>query len=336
VPTSRLSSATLRRHYEAILDGRFVERYAGASFDEYLALVRLHHPSMTTKWAVEAARRHGRPDLADHPISREDPAEPHEDLIPPLAELHKLVRLLEREPVDLRQHIDSATRALECLHGTISGWEGLGQSKDWLEISLFKCKGEAVERVAPPVYSAVVAPNQVDDACLSSLLLSTRARALDIRHQTPFDLRSLRDHTAVEMLILSAPVLHGARDFSAPMLRELRLSGADLERDEAMIAMLTSNAASLERLHISGEAGFSPSRLPAMNRLRLLHVVADRAFRDEWLEYAVAHDAVGVEFNEPLKPSKVVYEIAAELDDADVLRVTKGKTIPPESDDRDA
>ncbi len=41
----------------------------------------------------------------------------------------------------------------------------------------------------------------------------------------------------------------------------------------------------------------------------------------------MAHDSVGVEFNEPLKPSKVVYEIAAELDDADVLRVTKGKTI---------
>ena len=328
--SSRLSPATLRRHYEATLDGRFAERYAGASFDEYLALVRLHHPNLTTKWAVEAARRHGRPDLADHPFLPEDPPEPYIDLIPPLAELaqhHQLLRLLERAAVDLREHIDPSTRALECVHGTISGWEGLRQAKDWLEISLSKCRSEAVERLEPPVDSAVVALNQVDGTCLSSLLLSTRARALDVRHAAPFDLRSLRQQTALEMLILSAPVLHGARGFSAPRLRELRLSGADLEHDEAMIAMLTSNAVRLERLHLSGEAGFSPSRLPAMNRLRLLRVVADRRFRDEWLEYAIAHDRVGVGFSEPLKPSKVHYEIAAELDDADVLRVTKGKTL---------
>ena len=319
----------LRHYLEALFDGELPRRFAGATFEEYVALLRLRYPATTQRWAVDMAGSHGRPDLMRHPIDEPAAAAtgafaPPDDELASLGDPRTLVRVLRRGPSDLRQVLVAGARALECVNATIGGWSALSKGSPWLHVELRMCKGDGVEWVAPPVETRVLRVVSCDDDCLASAVGSTSARILDVHHAAPLDLRLLAGHSHVERLRVGAPVVHGARALSIKGLRVLSLVGASFD-DEAR-ALLEANAATLETLTLSGPLGFAPDWLPPLPRLKLLIVTADPRHRAAWIAYALdgarhALDFTRVRAPQPKEPTH--RHVSADRD-ADLFEVTRG------------
>jgi hypothetical protein len=314
----------LRHYFEETFDRHEVSRYAGADFEEFLALLRITRPDTTPAVAAASAATCSRPDLAKYGATYPpEPAVPREDDLASARLKYRSVGLVRRGVYDLRTVLAGTdARVFEAQQVTLEGWSGLGVRGDWAFVELRACKSTDPAPLSPPVAADSLSVNQCDPTCVGAVLRSTSARTAFVYQPDGayvFDLRLLAGHRRLERLTVIAPLVHGARHLQVASLRYLWLNRSTL--DAEVRSLLERLAPSLETLGLVTLEPFLPRDLPPLPRLQQLTVGAFPAVRSEWLEFAVgSYPRVGVDFaNAQGYPRWRRYSVAESYHDHDVL-----------------
>ncbi|CAN5925016.1 hypothetical protein BH11MYX4_BH11MYX4_01440 [soil metagenome] len=274
----------LRRYYDASFDGR-LGAYAGATWPEYLALIKRRLPKVTPRWAAEEAARLGRSDLLSH-VARFSPEPPWVDAtgVEYLASKYPSVRESKKGRVDLARRIGARdVRVIELQRSDIVGWQGLaGRKLKFVELR--RCKTDALAEIAPRCSADWLSLYLSSKSCATVLCSGTRARTLVILHNSPFDLRLLARQSRLEDLGIAAPTIVGARHLRSAVLARLRLGRYDL--DDEILATVVAHEATLSDLELESDVPFRPQDLPRLPKLRQLTVPAYEEHRAAWLDFA--------------------------------------------------
>jgi hypothetical protein len=289
----------LRNYYESSFDGLTRDRYRGATFGEFVELVRIAFPGTTPASARQLAAAQGRPDLARSPIAPARSRDPE-----PLWEDPDLEKLARNPPhvfiqnsgkVDLSRLLaGTRARILTAHKNVVRGWNGLAEGDRWLHIQFYSCKTSDHHALDRPQACQHLVVSGCDDGCLHVLLTSTRCKIVRVVHRARVDLGLLRGHSGLESLYVDAPLVHGGGRLDTRSLRKLSViaigSFAELR------PVVRASAARLERLEVGPAEPFLPGDLGKLPRLRRLSVRAYPQLRSEWIDFAVAHPQTRVEF----------------------------------------
>lgn len=286
--------AVRRRHLEAVYDGRTKDFFAGATADEYVALVQQRFPGASRRFAIENAGANGRPDLMGVSLAGEpeDPLDYETDL-ERVARTHRLVRAVKRGPVDLRTLMAGAPEALECVHGALTNFDAL-EGRRFVHLELRNCT--AVPPRSLGGARALVGLLRlvfVETAVLQAVAAVTDALRLELQHDHPIDLVCFAEHGRLEAVSVSAPEVSGLCHLRAGGLSRLSVVGRSEDED---IRRLLSAAPRLEQLAIGGRSGFGPEWLPELPALQRISVPASNEHREAWIRYGEARPTVGFDF----------------------------------------
>src|SRR5262249_37905635 len=137
-------------------------------------------------------------------------------------------------------------------------------------------------------------------------------------------LRAFAEHDALTELVLSAPLLLGARHLTTRSLRKVQLSAVDYGPE--VRALLEANAAALEEVSILSHAAFAPADLPPLPRLRILTVPASHPLRRAWLDFAMERTDLALEFTHPGHvPGETRYQLVEAAGRGNIVRVHRAK-----------
>jgi len=316
-----------RRYYESVFDDKAGERFRGATFDEYYELLRARSPGMSRWSAAIRGASNWRGDFLALAGGFEEDPEPETDTEGAvLARSHPHLRVVAAKgEIDLRKRIKRPDVAvLEMQRQTITGWDALGKAR-WLHVELRMCKaGEVFPLAAPPAPCERARIADCDDGCVVSLGRSLRCRALFVLHARTIDLRAFAAHDALTELVLSAPILLGARHLTTRSLRKVQLAAVDYGPE--VRALLEANAAALEEVKIRCDAAFAPADLPSLPRLRILTVPAFPPLRRAWLDFAMKRTDLALEFSHPGHvPGETRYQLVEAAGRGNVVRVHRQK-----------
>ncbi len=293
-----IRSSILRNYYEATYDGREQDQFAGATFDELVALCRITSPDMT-EWAVaDSADTFGRPDLAKHAAKLPPDSMPdtRSDIQKVSAE-HPCVAILRERSADLRVKLEGTrARALECQSVALTGWTGLASLRPWLHIELRVCTTKDSNALSPRQAVHRIRLVECDSACTHAALDSTSAKIIEVvkADADAFDLALLRSHRKLERLMVVAPRVVGVSHLTGLKLTRLHLQGLSWSTD--LSDVVTDSGPTLEELTLVTNEPVPPSALPLPKGLQALTVAAHPEVRQEWIDFAVKHPKLRVDF----------------------------------------
>lgn len=313
----------LRQYHEVTYGGRPAtkEAFAGAGFDEYLALRRIAFPDMSAwRAACEAPLQELR---AEAPRFSPDP--PRDVVVPVTAHLARLAVL------DLRKArlASGASRVIVDRVKEVCGWEGLRGCSHLDDLDVVLCGCDRGARIDPPLSVRRASIRECTGACLAVLLRGTRTRELEIVHDaSPFlDLGPVAEHRRIESLTVWAPLVRGLGAVADAPLRTLRLGA--VEPDADLRSLLVRVAGTLVELSLRGVRPLGPDALPRLERLVRLRVPGYSETRRAWIEFAVEHPRVACCFPavDPPPKHQPVVSVEEIHRGVDVLRVAKGAKV---------
>lgn len=294
----------LRSYYAALIDGRYVERFRDATFEEYVEVLKRTYPLISQRGAAQMGASNGRPDFskaaesmpAPLPVAWIDQSEAHL-----LAKDFAHLILVGQHRLDLRSAVaGKGLRVLDARGCQVRGWEGLAGS-NWRLVDLSFCTTDELPRLAPAVVCEKLVINFVARAVAEALARSTRCQAFFCNnHKEPFDLAALEDQNQLLELNVIASSLGNVGKLTSRRFSTLRLAG--LFFDSALQALLAGNAASLTNVAL--DCSFSPADLPLLPQLAQMQVPVASPNRESWLEYALARPHVYFNFTPATLPVK--------------------------------
>ena len=313
----------LRSYYAKAFAGDLNHAYEGATFDEFVELLRISYPGMQQSTAASRAAVFGRRDLVGHEFEDD-----HHPTVPKL-ELRRLseqfpaVFVQKSGPVDLRQTVvDGKTQILTCHTNQIDGWSALRWAERWRYLGFLLCKSNDFVPAEPPVPCDEVESSSCDDVCLTTLARSIKPTKLSVAHERPVDCMLFANHDTLAELSIDSPLTHGLDSLRTRELRSLFVT--NVPAIEYVNELLAANRRYLAALSLYVTSPFSPVDLPDLPALRRLSVRAYPEFRAAWLDFAGEHDSIAVEFHGRPSPPKVQYELLSQSKHSTLLRVSKG------------
>jgi hypothetical protein len=316
--------AVLRHYYETTYGGRgeTAETFAGATFDEYVAIRRLRGPRLTARAAAVSAPRD------DFRAQAEKlPPDPPRPEVP----LPVTTHLERKAALDLRTapFTRGSTRVIVDRVKQVSGWEGLRAVSGLDDLDVVFCACERGEQLEPPLALRKASIRECSDACLDLLLRGTRTRELDLVHSVSpaLDLGLVAEHRRLETLTVTAPLLRGLASLDALPLHKLYLGR--VEPDDDLPRLLAALAGTLADLALGGARPFGPDVLPDLPHLAFLRVPGYPEAREAWIDFAVAHPSIGCFFPTftPPSPREPVLTVEEIYRGVDILRATKGAKV---------
>lgn len=289
----------LRRYYE-VQFGRTAPHssaFEGATFDEYLRLLRVSYPGISAR---EAAKRSKNPEFRalEGKLSGEE-AEP-----PRAPAKARRVLLDRKESVDLAQAglaADVEWLQLDRLK-SVGGWGRLRDLPDLRHLTVLYCGTAEAYDGGPTVAIRNLDVTECTRQAARLLIQLTRPDRLNVAYldEPAFDLRWLEGHAGLRSLHVTCGLAAGTGALEGLPLEELGLSRVAL--DQGFLGVLASLRA-LRTLRLPDQDPFSPDRLPDLPRLERLAVPAHPEHRQAWIDWAAAHPRVACGFPPPREPS---------------------------------
>lgn len=319
----------LRRFHEATFGGGGLpdEAFAGATFGEYLDLMRTTFPRLSPYLAARRSPGGIFKDLAEGFKAEYDEAERKEKAAQAVRKPSGIT-ILNRPAVDL------AEESLDPGAGTlllnrikeVTGFAALPGMKSLRVLKLYLCGTSE-----PPAPSPLVPLEEIDltecgRAILERILPMTDSRVVKISYldSPTLDLSLLRGHRKLRELACTWGFALGLRH-----LRGIPLEGAylnDFAADGTFFETLGSWSGSLLHLRVAPMQAFPPASLPALPRLERIAIPGYPEYRKEWIDFALAHPGIRCEFKAPPSaPDKVpVAKVGSIHRDLAILEVTAG------------
>jgi hypothetical protein len=310
----------LRRYIEATFGGRGPDRdaVAGATFDEWFALLRMVSPKVTAhRAALNAPTEELRAYAARFPKERDvEPA------------LKRFAEVGKRAAVDLATApLEPGLQSLQLSRlKSIDGWEAL-RGLPLEDLSIVLCTNPRGAPLSPKMKLHELRINSSDEATVAFALSSFSVEELALTYKgTVFDLARLADQDRLTSLWVGASLVRGLEHLSDRRFSYLGLF--DLEPDEATRRGFALLADRVESLSLDATRPFGPDLLPEMPSLRRLQVPGYEAYREAWIDYAVAHfPRIGCFFTTPTQPDDRTVSVEEIYRGIDILRiVARGKT----------
>jgi hypothetical protein len=313
-------SQILRRYYEDTWNGRgyTAETFAEATFEEFYAIRKFSFPGTTPR---RAAANSAIPRF--RALVEQLPADP------PQRErrLRETFHVERQREVDLRTVLMPADTQQVIVDRVkdARGWNALRG------LSQLECVACITVGFTPEVWQGdVIRIDELDvDECgptVEDLILSAFS-AIDLTifsERAWTSLAAVRAHGSLESLSLSCPLVRDLKRLQGLSLARLSLSR--VEPDEELFETLSSLGASLRMVNLSVSSAFPPSKLGSMPHLRSFSVTGFPEYREEWIDFAVAHPQIGFDFPAPpAKPASI--SVADHYRGVDILRVQKGKKV---------
>jgi hypothetical protein len=290
----------LRRYYE-VQFGRtapHASAFEGATFDEYLRLLRVSYPGIS---AHEAAMRSKNPEFRalEGKLPREGEGGPAH----PAKKARRSV-LDRKESLDLAESCpapDVEWLQLDRLKA-VSGWGRLRDLADLRHLTVLYCgTPESYDR-GPTVALGNLDVTECTRQATRLLLQLTRPDRLNVAFldDPAFDLRWLEGHSGLRSLHVTCGLATGAGALEGLPLEQLGLSRVPM--DDAFLRALAS-LRNLTALRLPEQDSFPPDELPDLPRLERIAVPAHPEHRRAWIDWAVARPGVACSFPPPRGPS---------------------------------
>lgn len=295
-----VASPALRRFYELTFDhGETVACYAHAvDADEFLALARVLHPSLTPAGARSLA-----------PASLRDAIPEFPSVGSSVRELR--TRVLRSSNLDLASiEVDPEAEAL-VLKGArnVRGWYHL---KRWTRLESLSIIACTLGDDGPDGSFAALRGFDIWPTTARSLVHRATGRDIEIAlARGTTDLRWLRDPTKIERLTVSAERVVRLSTLQKAPMTQFSLSAHTLPKSTA--ETVAHWGRTVRRLHVSCQEPFGPSQLGDLDGLGNLEALLVPAFpekRSDWLEFATSHPNVGVTFLRPPGRAPKIHQVA--------------------------
>lgn len=295
-----IKPAILRRYYE-VQFGRTAPHssaFEGATFDEYLRLLRVSYPGISS---AEAAKRSKNPEFRalEGKLADDGKAEPAQ----PGAKARRTM-LDRKESLDLSKPgppADVEWLQLDRLK-IVSGWGRLRDLADLRHLSVLFCGTTEAFDGGPTKALASMNMTECTRQATRLLLQLTRPEGLNLAYldEPAFDLHWLEGHAGLRSLHVTCGLATGTDALEGLSLEELGLSRVSM--DQAFLRALAS-LRKLRTLRLPEQDPFSPDALPDLPKLERLTVPAHPDHRQAWIDWAVAHPRVACGFPPPREPS---------------------------------
>ncbi|NPC70130.1 hypothetical protein HPP05_10285 [Corallococcus exiguus] len=289
----RVRSQVLRSYYETTYgQGGGRHAFDGATLEEYLALGHIVYPRLSDKELLQRAPPH----LKELRVAAATASELRPPQVPVQPEWQFVSK---KDRVDLGEHVQQPPPRIR-----LSGVKNI--------VGLEKVRGSPVERLAfsksgseerkvlqPPLHLKELEARWIDPEWLPVLLGSISAEKIwfDWDEEQPWNARALK-HMEIAHLQVDVPVLMGLAFLKAQRFVTVYVTcvadPADLKEG------LAGSAQTLSELTIGSHVPFGPEVVAGLRNLKRLRIGAYPEFRQQWVDWAVAHREVGCMFEPPV------------------------------------
>lgn len=332
----RVIRASVLRRYLQVCYGRGAsaaqsdpEAFRGASWDEYLALMRLAYPGITAKNAARMAWT--RPDLAARAEALPD--EPPAVNPDPTPWAGSWVE--KRAKVDLRRvpgpGKDGAALVIVRVNA-VSGWQGLRAMAGLKRLVVHGCGTAETAAVRPRVRLLDVDLEDSAPAAVEVVLASTTTERLSLvgKPGVAIELAPLAGHRRLRRALIAGAEVRGVRALRGLPLEELTLGNVAI--DDELVETMASWAPTLRSLRLATPTAIGPDRLPLgrLGALERLAISGHPAHRAAWIDLALARPELACDFTAPPAPPGPVTtsEVAEVYRGVELFRVDEPRKKP--------
>lgn len=311
--------AILRQYYETTFgsDALPREAFAGATFEEYLELMRFTFPGITRYRA--ALRSHGGifKHLAEGFKAEETEADPpRSETRMQEAGQGETLEFRNLPLLGLRKALKGKAPGALVIDRVknVMGLTALGALKDLKRMRLLFCGTDGEITGIPGFAVEDLELTECAQAILEGVLPAAKSKRLRITHldSATLDFNLIQGYRKLRRLVVDYGFVLGIGHLRGCPMEEAFLP--DLAVDEEFFATLGSWKKTLRLLHASPRQPFGPDSLPDLPHLREMEIPGHLELRKPWVDFAMARTEVRFTFSSlPGAPDKAPFAKVGEV-----------------------